>query len=288
MRGDDELMHRIGNLLLDAAPPDFRRIDVLVHETVAVQDLVLTVHLRDGSTPAVLPPDGLTAAFTELRGAVATPERGTWFSVRCVIDAPSRIELTYVLDHEPPWQLPVPPDAYAKDLAAFPRDDRHIPAWLRERLGGEPAPGGRDRPRRTLTAEEEHRALGSATTLLLQHLPADWAELTVDLACTGHHAEHRAGLTTIFGGTPDWRPPAGFLRMLHELRAGMHAPGRGTWHSMRFHLAHPNVSTATFNREAMPAWTTPPTDRDYADELALFPREPSAVPHWFPAGRSAA
>lgn len=130
----DVLMQRIGNLLLDVAPSDFRRIDVLVKMTVAVQDAEITVYLQDGSTPEVLPPVGLDAAFAELRQLLYRPDRGTWFSARCVVNAPSRIDINYNLDHDPLFMPPVPASGFARDLRAFPREDEFVPDWLFERL----------------------------------------------------------------------------------------------------------------------------------------------------------
>ncbi|MEU5691214.1 hypothetical protein [Actinosynnema sp. NPDC020468] len=129
-----ELLQRVGGLLLDAAPADFRRIDVLVRLTVPVQDLALTVYLPDGSTPEVAPPDGLLAAFTELRQVVNKPGRGTWFSARCVVNAPARIDITYNLDHDPRFVPDVPASVFARDLEVFPRDEAYTPDWLRDRL----------------------------------------------------------------------------------------------------------------------------------------------------------
>ncbi|RKT57637.1 hypothetical protein [Saccharothrix australiensis] len=130
----DELLQRIGGLLLAAVPEDFRRVDLLVRMTVAVQDLALTVYRPDGSTPEVLPPEGLTAAFREMREVLYQPGRGTWFSCRCVVNAPARIDITYNFDHDPLFAPPVPATDFARDLAAFPRDDAFIPDWLRAEL----------------------------------------------------------------------------------------------------------------------------------------------------------
>ncbi|MBB5954981.1 hypothetical protein FHS29_001551 [Saccharothrix tamanrassetensis] len=130
----DELLQRIGGLLLDAAPEDFRRIDLLVRMTVSVQDLALTVYRPDGSTPEVLPPEELTAAFQEMRQVLYQPGRGAWFSCRCVVNAPVRIDITYNFDHDPQFSPPVPAADFARDLKVFPRDEAFVPDWLRAKL----------------------------------------------------------------------------------------------------------------------------------------------------------
>ncbi|MFI9007330.1 hypothetical protein ACIGNX_08890 [Actinosynnema sp. NPDC053489] len=130
----DELLQQIGGMLLDAAPDGFRRIDVLVRMTVAVQDVALKVYLPDGGTPDVLPPDGLVPAFQEMRQVLYQPGRGTWFSARCVVNAPVRIDITYNFDHDPRFEPPVPAEDFARDLQVFPRDEAFVPDWLRSRL----------------------------------------------------------------------------------------------------------------------------------------------------------
>lgn len=130
----DELLQHIGGMLLDAAPEGFRRIDVLVRMTVAVQDVAMTVYLPDGGTPEVAPPEGLTAAFQEMRQVLYRPGRGTWFSARCVVNAPVRIDITYNFDHDPLFNPPVPAGDFARDLRVFPRDDAYVPDWLRAKL----------------------------------------------------------------------------------------------------------------------------------------------------------
>jgi hypothetical protein len=130
----EELLQQIGGDLLDVVPDGFRRIDVMVKSLVSVRDVIMTVYMADGSTPAVPPPPRLDAAFAELRRLVHRPGRGTWFTARCVVNAPSRITINYNLDHDPLMFPPVPASGFARDLEAFPRDRSHIPDWLRTKL----------------------------------------------------------------------------------------------------------------------------------------------------------
>ncbi|MBB5806083.1 hypothetical protein F4560_005851 [Saccharothrix ecbatanensis] len=130
----DELLQHIGGMLLDAAPEGFRRIDLLVRMTAAVRDVTLKVYMPDGGTPEVVPSEGLTAAFQEMRQVLYQPGRGTWFSARCVVNAPARIDVTYNFDHDPKFDPPVPAADFARDLQAFPRDEAYVPDWLRAKL----------------------------------------------------------------------------------------------------------------------------------------------------------
>ncbi|GAA3842351.1 hypothetical protein GCM10022243_05930 [Saccharothrix violaceirubra] len=129
-------MQRIGNLLLDVAPPDFRRVDLLVRLTVGVQDAELTVYRQDGTSLAADLPDGLLAAFTEMRQVLYRPGRGAWFSARCVVNAPARIDITYNVDHDPKFVPEIPAEHFARDLEVFPRDEAFTPDWLRRKLAG--------------------------------------------------------------------------------------------------------------------------------------------------------
>ncbi|WP_447004412.1 hypothetical protein ACRAKI_33100 [Saccharothrix isguenensis] len=130
----DELLQHIGGVLLDAAPDGFRRIDLLVRMTVAAQDATLRVYMPDRSTPQVVPSEGLITAFQEMRQVLYQPGRGTWFSARCVVNAPVSIDVTYNFDHDPGFDPPVPAADFVRDLQAFPRDEGFIPDWLRAKL----------------------------------------------------------------------------------------------------------------------------------------------------------
>jgi len=130
----DASLDRIGDALLDAVPDGWRRVDLMVKMSVAVQDLALTVYLADGSTREVVPPDSLLPEFVELRRSIYRPGRGAWFSARLSIDPPGSVRITYNLDHDPGWVPPIPAAHWARDLEMFPRDERFVPDWLRVKI----------------------------------------------------------------------------------------------------------------------------------------------------------
>ena len=131
---EEELMQRIGAMLLDVAPEAWRRIDLLVKLNVKVHDFELTVYLENGKTAEVFPPEGLTKVFAELRQLLYQPGRGAWFAARLTLDAPGRLDLSYNMDHDPLWNPPIPAEYWARDLEVFPRDEAFIPDWLRAKL----------------------------------------------------------------------------------------------------------------------------------------------------------
>lgn len=133
-QGHEEQLLLIGDALLGVLPDGWRRVDLMVRMNVAVQDLELTVYLADASTPEVVPPDGLGPPFAALRQLLYEPGRGTWFAARVSLNPPGRIDITYNLDHDPKWSPPIPDSYWVRDLEAFPRDEGHLPYWLREKI----------------------------------------------------------------------------------------------------------------------------------------------------------
>lgn len=131
----NRLMHPIGNAVMDIVPERWRRVDLMVKMNVVVRDLALGVHLEDGSTADVEPPDGrVAAAFGELRRLLFRPGRGTWLAARLSMNPPGGMYISYNLDHDPKWFPPIPASYWVRDLEAFPRDGAFVPNWLREKL----------------------------------------------------------------------------------------------------------------------------------------------------------
>ncbi|HEX2312746.1 MAG TPA: hypothetical protein VHJ17_03380 [Thermomonospora sp.] len=136
----EELTVRLGRILARLAPEGWRRIDLKILMLAGVSDLALTVILQNGESPEVEPARELTEIAAELRSRMYVPGRGTWFGLRYLMDAPGSYWVSYNTDFDPLWDPPLPPETYAGDLAAFPREEPHLPGWLRERL--QQVPGG--------------------------------------------------------------------------------------------------------------------------------------------------
>ncbi|WUH98132.1 hypothetical protein OHR68_32210 [Spirillospora sp. NBC_00431] len=139
-----ELTQRLGRVMLEVAPPGWRRIDLKILMLVGIADLRLTVIMQDGGSQAVDPPRECTLIAGELRAMMYRPGEGTWFGMRFMMDPPSAYWVSFNATFDPRWDPPVPSDAWRQDLAVFARTNEHIPGWLRERSGGPadaPAPG---------------------------------------------------------------------------------------------------------------------------------------------------
>ncbi|MGW4111949.1 TNT domain-containing protein [Actinosynnema sp. NPDC004786] len=135
-----------------------------------------------------------------------------------------------------------------------------------------------------LDVEDQNAILGSVTTLLVQRLPGDWEQLSVDFRMVGRYLETEVSGLTMWGSSFDWELPPEALPFFVRLRDGMARPGRGTWFTMKFRLVHPDTYSAEFDRDGEPDWTQPPGPEHLAEDLELYPRDDDAVPDWLRPG----
>jgi hypothetical protein len=120
---------------------------------------------RDGGITRIEPD---ADRFHDLREAMATPERGAWFSAKLVVEPGGRHRFTFNYDDEPPWEVPPSPHAYLDDLAAHPRPAGDVPAWH---------PGGDA----WIPVRYDQTGLAGQTARLLTDLPTDDAGVPADL-----------------------------------------------------------------------------------------------------------
>lgn len=79
-------------------------------------------------------PGGSVTALRELREGMFREGTGTWFSLRYVITSDLRFHVDYEYDAEPDFGFEIAFSDFRRDLDRFPRDEEHIPDWLREKL----------------------------------------------------------------------------------------------------------------------------------------------------------
>jgi hypothetical protein len=130
----NQMIQDIGRVLLRMAPAGWRRIDLKVLMVAPGHDIAVTMIMDDGTTTAVEPPEVIGQIAAELRARMYREGEGTWFGMRYTLDPPSDFHVSYNFDFDPLWEPPIRPDVFAEDVAAFPRDERHMPGWLREKL----------------------------------------------------------------------------------------------------------------------------------------------------------
>jgi hypothetical protein len=130
----NQMIQDIGRVLLRMAPPGWRRIDLKVLMVAAGHDITVTMIMDDGTTSSAPAPEVIGQIAAELRARMYREGEGTWFGMRYTLDPPSDFHVSYNFDFDPLWEPPIRPDVFAEDVAAFPRDEQHIPNWLREKL----------------------------------------------------------------------------------------------------------------------------------------------------------
>lgn len=131
-----------------------------------------------------------------------------------------------------------------------------------------------------LTPEDQHAVLVSVTSLLIHSLPGDWNQLFFDFRAMGRYVETPVTVLNIFGQSVDWTLPDEALPFFLELRAGMYREGQGTWTSVKYHLAHPNVYSIEYDWDEEPEWTHRPPERFFLEELEMFPRTEENIAGW--------
>jgi hypothetical protein len=131
---NSELTARVGAAVVSSAPAGWARITLTVRATVVAYEFASELKLANGKNGSLELPEEVKAGFRELRTELYQPGRGTWFSARLTVEAGGRPEFSFNFDEDPNWWPALHPTAFSRDLAAFPREDEHVPPWLRELL----------------------------------------------------------------------------------------------------------------------------------------------------------
>jgi hypothetical protein len=281
-----ELQRRAGFALLDAAPDGWLRIDLRCRALPDMQETTLTVLLTDGSYPSIAIPREAVDALIELRELMYEPGEGTWFSVRCLIDAPGRQRISYNMDWNPGWESSIKPASWMRDLEVFPRDPAHLPEWLRDQLGQAPPPepdsarvesGGLD-------PYGQNEIWSKITNIVLHFRPTDSAHIMLTYRAIGDHTELVVMIRRISdGGLYRWAPPAEVVELLARLRAGMYREGRGTWFQAAAQISIEARWEYTYTWDDQPAWDAAVPAGAFAREQRLFPRDADRTPGWMRA-----
>lgn len=280
-----EQSHEVGNALVDAAPPGWRRIDLVSRINVDVQDFVLTVLMGDGSQAAVAVPEQVVPAVLGMREAFYQPDDGTWFSMRYMLDPPGSIQTLFNRDWDPHWEPAIDPAGWVRDLERFPRDPSRIQPWLRARLAeaGHPVPEDVpvERPRPPLDPEDQDWYWRQIGNIVAMSVPPDWSRVMLTYRAIGGHVELPVMVRRVTdGGLELWEPPSEVGELLAELRAGMYREGRGTWFQVTAHVALDSSVDYDYTWDDEPAWDGPRPVGEFPRELARFPRTGESLPGW--------
>jgi hypothetical protein len=131
---EDQVVRWIGGWLMDAAPEGWRRIDMTVWAASTLEEISLAVVMPEGSPTLIEPPPDVSPLLFELRQKKYMRGRGTWLSLRLVIEPDGAYRVLYNFDSDPHWDPPVETAVFDHEFDTFPREEEWIPAWYREGL----------------------------------------------------------------------------------------------------------------------------------------------------------
>lgn len=142
----DRVRDELAQALVSGAPPDWAEIHLVFRGSSTICQEEVTGSTLSGGTLLMPPPPDSAQRLKQLRAAMYEPGRGTWFSA--VITVKRNDEAAFVFNYtdDPHW-TPVSPAVFTLDQERFPRDEQHIPAWLRQKLA-EGAAAEREHARR--------------------------------------------------------------------------------------------------------------------------------------------
>jgi hypothetical protein len=127
-------LREAGSGVLAAAPDGWTELRFRLDATAELLSNKFEATLEDGSTVHLSAPDPPRKKLQELRARMYEQGKGTWFTARYVIVRPGRYSVDFDYDNEPDFGMPIDPLTYLNDLKYFPRDDEHVPDWLRQRV----------------------------------------------------------------------------------------------------------------------------------------------------------
>ncbi|GAA1546095.1 hypothetical protein GCM10009678_30960 [Actinomadura kijaniata] len=274
----DALLDRITAEIRAQAPEGWRRVSLVALRVGDLSRNAFTLLMADRSGRShPWRVERVDEALAELRGLWHRPGRGTWLTARLIFDGPRGATAFHPSpDREPSWSTPPSAEDLARELELFPRDDAHVPGWMRARLGLPPAAAPAAAP-----APDRLAATDAIADVLAWALPPDWREAAVEYRAVGDHEEIDGRVHTIFEQTGPFTPPPEVAALFARLRAA----GNGSWHVARLGLAHPGGAILTVDRSHPPRWRNAPDPAEFRRETERFPGQ-QARPAWLTGGRA--
>ena len=130
----EEILQTIARLLPASVLDAWEEIHLTYTAVVDASTLVCTVVRIDDSTLRINPSYKVVRLLPELRAGMYQRGRGTWFTMRFMVEQSGQHRVEFDYDTEPEFDFKLQSGAYISDLAQFPRDAAFTPPWLRERL----------------------------------------------------------------------------------------------------------------------------------------------------------
>lgn len=132
----EERLQTLAKLLPSAVLDAWEEIHLRYAAVVDASAMECAVVRLDESVFRVNPSYKVVRLLPELRAGMHQPGRGTWFTMRYMLDQSGRYQVEFDYDSEPAFDFTIKAEAYAADLQQFPRSEAFTPFWLRERLAG--------------------------------------------------------------------------------------------------------------------------------------------------------
>ncbi|WP_241474769.1 hypothetical protein [Nocardiopsis xinjiangensis] len=129
----EEILIRIGRSFLEAATREWEELTYEWDGLKGFSTDGLYLRSPNGERDLVPFPE-VIIDVKRLRSGMYQKGRGTWFSMRYTITPPTHYDVTFNYDDPPKFLFSPSPHGYADDLARFPRDPEHIPAWLQQKI----------------------------------------------------------------------------------------------------------------------------------------------------------
>ncbi len=130
----EEYLRRMALSLLGATVGEWRELNFYYRGIVDISTARFEVVRKDGSRERISPPEEACEVMDDLRVNMLIPGKGTWYSSSFVLEYPNYYHISYDYDNEPEFAFSPSSASYALDLQYFPRDEEHIPDWLRQKL----------------------------------------------------------------------------------------------------------------------------------------------------------
>src|SRR5690606_30001794 len=90
-----ELLHRIGTTILGAVPDDWKRVTYAIQSVIDHSSAEVVVESADGTSRREPIPSEAFSLTDELRAGMYQEGKGTWFTMRYVIDRPGRFNVDF-------------------------------------------------------------------------------------------------------------------------------------------------------------------------------------------------
>jgi len=135
---EDRKLQRIAQLLALRLPPGWVKAQAVCRSVGRYSEIAFRMFDVTGREKLLTIPDELYDEFAELRYGMYRPGRGTWLAALFTLEYPDRYSIVYNRDKEILLSQEINDLFFVQELLFYPRDEEHIPDWLRERVARAP------------------------------------------------------------------------------------------------------------------------------------------------------